>query len=529
MTNITEHVAGARWHLAGSTDTVVVFVHGLMSTSRTCWSHKNGTYWPQLVAQDPQFEAASVYLADYYSDIDSGQYDIAQCAREVWDQLQSDRENGRVPIDYSRIVFVAHSLGGVVVRRLLEENSQRFSLKQVGLVLIASPTGGSLYAKRFGALSKLYGHDAALALKPDSQLLRDIDHRFRGLLNERRIDLIGAEACEHHGPRLWKYFPYRLSPIVSVESSSKYFGAPKIIHGTDHSSIVKPDRAEHPIHQFLRNFYGVHWARNQRGRSVSTGNANSGPTGALFSVYSAAARPYCVTRDVDTGFSTSIGLKSVWVHGQSGVGKTTLVKRYLDLRELNPLQISLGHMRDFTEASLTREITETINSKRNSNLLGSYADLVRFLASEFGSERIILFLDEVPVEMMSTEEQRMFLISVSALMDSVQKQGGANLHIVVCSIGKPHLELAGQKCQEQIELLQASQWTERELGELVNIIKSALSVAEVGRLDDSDLINVAGGSPRVIKEYYRRRLIVGPDRESEQNSLNIVLNTLGLT
>ena len=81
--NNNAQAASTRWQFAGHSDTVIVFVHGLMSSSKACWANQNGTFWPKLVAEDPQFEAASVYLADYYSDIDSGQYDVAQCAREV--------------------------------------------------------------------------------------------------------------------------------------------------------------------------------------------------------------------------------------------------------------------------------------------------------------------------------------------------------------------------------------------------------------------------------------------------------------
>src|SRR6185369_9301510 len=35
----------------------IIFVHGLAGDARSTWTNANGTYWPALVAADPEFQA----------------------------------------------------------------------------------------------------------------------------------------------------------------------------------------------------------------------------------------------------------------------------------------------------------------------------------------------------------------------------------------------------------------------------------------------------------------------------------------
>ena len=53
------------WYVYNNSNTVVVFVHGIFSNSRTCWLHTGSglsVFWPDLIRADPRFEAPSIYL-----------------------------------------------------------------------------------------------------------------------------------------------------------------------------------------------------------------------------------------------------------------------------------------------------------------------------------------------------------------------------------------------------------------------------------------------------------------------------------
>jgi hypothetical protein len=55
-------------------DTSIVFVHGILSSAEKCWRHNSGTYWPDLLAREKEFDNLGIYTFSYRSDIFSGSY-----------------------------------------------------------------------------------------------------------------------------------------------------------------------------------------------------------------------------------------------------------------------------------------------------------------------------------------------------------------------------------------------------------------------------------------------------------------------
>ena len=70
------------WYHYEPGDVVVVFVHGVLSDSRSCWLYTNpednspDQYWPELVKTDPRFRGVAIYLGGYFTAIDAGPYEI---------------------------------------------------------------------------------------------------------------------------------------------------------------------------------------------------------------------------------------------------------------------------------------------------------------------------------------------------------------------------------------------------------------------------------------------------------------------
>jgi hypothetical protein len=77
------------WFRYNESDSVLVFLHGVLSESRSCWLYEckghpeRNCYWPELVESDSRFQDISIYLAGYYTASDSGAYKIRNCADEV--------------------------------------------------------------------------------------------------------------------------------------------------------------------------------------------------------------------------------------------------------------------------------------------------------------------------------------------------------------------------------------------------------------------------------------------------------------
>src|SRR5258706_4267286 len=135
------------WYRPTDGPTVIVFVHGFLSDSRSCWMSgpvgpkRQTVYWPELVASDSTFGDVGIYLGGYYTEIDSGVYGIAQAADDLFRALTLKTANEPVvPYDKANLIFVCHSMGGVIVRQMLVAHQAAFREKHIGLVLIASPS-----------------------------------------------------------------------------------------------------------------------------------------------------------------------------------------------------------------------------------------------------------------------------------------------------------------------------------------------------------------------------------------------------
>jgi pimeloyl-ACP methyl ester carboxylesterase len=251
------------WYFGPTGEIVVVFVHGFLSDSSRCWTaqvSKSKVFWPDLLSEDNGLKRLDVYLGGYYSSTNSGSFSINQCAEELIAALRSrDAAGSRPVLESEGIVFVAHSLGGIVVRKLILDSEAVFSNKKVGVVLLASPALGSHIADYAKSLSKVLGNRIATELTTQSGVLEDIDDRFRQLVNERASRmpfLTGAEAFENLGlaPKLLTRFSQFFPKIVTKDGIGKYFGAPREIGGTDHISIAKPTSVRHRSHRFLSDF-----------------------------------------------------------------------------------------------------------------------------------------------------------------------------------------------------------------------------------------------------------------------------------
>lgn len=270
------------WYLNRQTESVIVFVHGIFSDSRDCWLHLNrsnppeSSYWPALIESDPRFKAVSVYMGGYYTAVDAGPYEVRNCADELFRAMNRIEEDGSPPVmSRERLLFVCHSTGGIVARYLLEYYVEQLRSKSIGLMLVASPSYGSKWADKLSLLSRFYNQSLGIQLRWGNWSLRDLDARFKDLVNNRAIpSLIGVEAYENKFIFHRKWLPDR-SVVVTEESAGRYFGAPVLLRGTDHFSSVKPPNLKHPAHELLVDF----WYRFGKLPSSNTVSIENQPAG----------------------------------------------------------------------------------------------------------------------------------------------------------------------------------------------------------------------------------------------------------
>jgi hypothetical protein len=230
-------------------DMSIVFVHGILSGGQAAWGQPS---WPELLANEPEFQDAGVFVFSYQTSLSSGTYSIG----DVVDAL---REHFKLEglWEQRRLVFVCHSMGGIVVRRFIVVNQVRFIERSypVGLFLVASPSLGSRDANLTGLLALLRQHAQALAMRfsQTNTWLNDLDKDFINLKESGRLPLVGKELVEDRPIPLRRWFGLRRQ-IVEPFAGAKYFGEAIKVPGTDHISISKPERSGAVQHQLLKRF-----------------------------------------------------------------------------------------------------------------------------------------------------------------------------------------------------------------------------------------------------------------------------------
>ena len=152
----------APWIRKPQDGTSAVFVHGILSSGEACWRHENRTYWPDLLKAEPELASLGIYVFTYQTEVFSGSYRLG----DIVDAL---KENMRIDgvLESERLVFVCHSMGGLVVRKFLVERAVELieAEKEIGLFLVASPSLGSSYADWLSPLARFFGHSQADALR----------------------------------------------------------------------------------------------------------------------------------------------------------------------------------------------------------------------------------------------------------------------------------------------------------------------------------------------------------------------------
>jgi hypothetical protein len=231
-----------------------VFVHGILSSGETCWQHDNGSYWPELLKNEPELGSLGIYVFTYETGIFSGSYRLSDIVDALKEHMGLDGV-----LKSNRLVFVCHSMGGIVVRKYIVERAAELigSGKEIDLFLVASPSLGASYADWLSPLAQLFGHAQADALRfvRSNNWLMDLDKEFVNLKEGGKLKIKGKELVEDKFVYLKGFWRRQ---VVEPFSGARYFGEQYKVPESDHFSIAKPKDENADQHRLLRQFILEH-------------------------------------------------------------------------------------------------------------------------------------------------------------------------------------------------------------------------------------------------------------------------------
>ncbi|HEX7803883.1 MAG TPA: alpha/beta hydrolase [Pseudoxanthomonas sp.] len=219
----------------------VVFIHGLFGDTLDTWSPDPAgkVDFFSLLKQNPEVgDKIDLFAFGFTSNMfRSGSLDAREAANSLEESLQANKV-----WEYDNVVFVAHSLGGLVTLRYLITNPEH--LERVPLVVLyASPMDGSDMASiadnvaRNPALAQMHNSDA---------------NEFLATLNEDWADIPAVKRpivrCAYETAATKGVM------VVKRRSATRFcVGNLVAIGGSDHLTIVKPNGPTHPSLQMLVN------------------------------------------------------------------------------------------------------------------------------------------------------------------------------------------------------------------------------------------------------------------------------------
>jgi pimeloyl-ACP methyl ester carboxylesterase len=172
----------------------IIFVHGLGGTVMRTWSWKKNVayFWPAWLADEPELYSFRIFSFGYNSNPRGGgtNLNITDFAKDLLlSMLTFSGGIDEIPLGSRAIMFVTHSMGGLVVKKayILGKHDKQYSsiVAQIyGIVFLGTPHRGARYAKTLnnilstaplGAPPKAY----IAELEANSGSLQDINEQFR--------------------------------------------------------------------------------------------------------------------------------------------------------------------------------------------------------------------------------------------------------------------------------------------------------------------------------------------------------------
>ena len=212
---------------------LIVFVHGYGSNGEKAWTNQeSGVFWPDLVAQDNDFIDYDIFVFDYFTKLNAGEQQAS--VHGIRSQLQVDMGL----LDYGEIVFIGHSMGGIIIRDLLNRDDDIAS-RTTAIVTYASPYEGSIIVSLATYLVTRNPQPLDLVDVKNSYL-KNLETKW--LYSNKGIPLF----CAYELEETYGFI------VVTQSSATRNCWAPHYAIQSDHSGVVKPADVDSMPHKFLR-------------------------------------------------------------------------------------------------------------------------------------------------------------------------------------------------------------------------------------------------------------------------------------
>ncbi|KAK2853297.1 hypothetical protein FQN49_005207 [Arthroderma sp. PD_2] len=235
-----------------------IFVHGLGGGSRKTWSFSPDPkhYWPkEWLGDDPEFRQVRIHSFGYRADW----AEMGESVLNIHDfgnsLLREVEGNPDIRRSKTKIVFVAHSMGGIVIKKAYILAREAPELKDLAgrihtLYFLATPHRGSDLAGLLEKILRLSFSTKGFvnALRPASETIASINHSFVRVAGDLRLRSFYETIVTALGLMSVIVVP-KYSAILDL-ANEKCFAS-----NANHRDVCKFDKQTDPNYKILRNSF----------------------------------------------------------------------------------------------------------------------------------------------------------------------------------------------------------------------------------------------------------------------------------
>lgn len=230
----------------GKARIVVVFVHGIMGNAASTFTAAGATQsWPQLLADD-----TSIGVPIYVKSIAYVSEPLRRASNihEIATRLQTRLMDKGVFENFDQVVFVTHSMGGLITKHMLLQINRDSPIdyaKVAGVFFLATPAGGSNLA------------DLAKWLSSNPQFKDMASEDFNTFLQAEEDDwaaMLRRRPPSDPYPRVFcVYEKLPIGPVVVVPRSRTQTGCDErpVAYDRNHFDIVKPTSTSDEVYEYV--------------------------------------------------------------------------------------------------------------------------------------------------------------------------------------------------------------------------------------------------------------------------------------
>jgi predicted alpha/beta hydrolase family esterase len=237
----------------------VVFVHGLGGGSYSTWmGDDQQAFWPGWIGAD--FPTVGVWTLGYRADVSawtSESMPLADRGTSILEELTNEGIGERP------VVFVTHSMGGILVKQILRhatsfgvERWESIAARTAGIAFLATPHAGADLAG-FAELARLVlrTNEQVGELKSHHSRLRELHAWFLNFQGDRKLACRTFCETRELRPGVFGFSLPKGVMVVDQTSAEPHVpGEVAIPLDDDHVSIAKPASRDAPLYKSMRRF-----------------------------------------------------------------------------------------------------------------------------------------------------------------------------------------------------------------------------------------------------------------------------------